>query len=196
MVYEWFTSLYDKYLYDPNSPFRQEEYYAVVLETILKLETDEINKIRPAFQLQEINKNRKGAIASDFSYVLANGNQGNLHGIKSEYTLLFFYNPGCDDCKRTKVILENSTKITEMVERKKLTVIALYTDDDLLEWQDYHSVIPQSWLNARDGSKDQIIKGQLFAIRAIPSLYLLDKDKRVVLKDAMAELVLEILEQV
>ncbi len=36
-------------------------------------------------------KNRKGHIATNFTYTLTNGNKDKLYNIKAEYTLLFFY---------------------------------------------------------------------------------------------------------
>lgn len=189
-VYDWFREMYEKYLYDVNSPFREEEYYAMVPEHMLESDTDSSNRIRPALQLAEINKNRKGTIATDFSYVLTDGKKGTLHGIQSEYTLLFFYDPGCGDCKRTEDILKNTKKIAGLVEAGTLKIVALYPDNDLIEWVKHHPAIPQKWINARDASNDRTIKEKLYAIRAIPSLYLLDKDKRVILKDATAEQVL------
>ncbi|MCC8155223.1 MAG: DUF5106 domain-containing protein [Tannerellaceae bacterium] len=34
-MFSYFTGLYEKYLYDPNSPFRNEEFYIPVLEVML-----------------------------------------------------------------------------------------------------------------------------------------------------------------
>lgn len=190
-MYEYFLEQSEKYLYHPNSPYRNEEPYAAVLEYVIKHETEDINKVRPQFQLDDINKSRKGAIAADFTYTLHDGKRGTLHGIDSEYTLLFFHNPDCSGCTQTKAALESSLLITEMANRGRLAIIALYSDGKDSEWEACRSAIPAGWINARDGSDKLIIKEKLYAIHTIPSLYLLDRDKRVVFKDTTGEQVLD-----
>lgn len=187
-VFSWFTGMFDKYLYDVNSPFRDEECYAIVVEHIINNpDVDEIYKLRPEAQLEQINKNRPGNVAADFTYTFANGRKGTLHGIKADYTLLFFYDPECPDCRYTREFLQQSEQIADLVNSGKLKILALYPDEDTKTWKTYWSAIPSTWLNAYDGTATKKIKSKLYAIRAIPSLYLLDRDKRVLLRDAMVE---------
>lgn len=193
-VYDWFAAHLDRYLYDPNSPYRNEELYAVVLEHIINSDkVDALYKIRPRSRMEDINNNRAGTIAADFTYTLADGTTGRLHGIRADYTLLFFYNPGCSDCKRVKEILEHSPQVTGLSDSGRLRILAFYTDEDLSEWKAYVPNIPEKWINAYDGTQ-AIHKDRLYAIRAIPTLYLLDRDKRVVLKDCPVEQLEHVLE--
>ena len=193
-IFNWFTGMFDKYLYDVNSPFRDEECYAVVVEHIINSpDVDEIYKLRPKAQLEQINKNRPGNVASDFTCTLANGKKGTLHGIKADYTLLFFYDPECPDCRHTREFLQQSEQVTDLVNSGKLKILALYPDEDIETWKAYRSAIPPTWLNACDGTAAKKIKSKLYAIRAIPSLYLLDRNKRVLLRDAVTEQVIPVL---
>lgn len=193
-VFNWFIEMFDKYLYDVNSPFRDEERYAVVVEHIVNSpDVDEIYKLRPKAQLEQIKKNRPSNIASDFTYTLANGKKGTLHGIKADYTLLFFYDPECPDCRHTREFLQQSEQVTNLVNSGKLKILALYPDEDIETWKAYRSAIPSAWLNACDGTAAKKIKSKLYAIRAIPSLYLLDRNKRVLLRDAVIEQVIPVL---
>lgn len=188
IVYAYFIGLYRDYLYDPNSPMRDEEYYIPVAKHISEnLANDIAAKERATFDLSMMLKNRKGHIATNFTYTLTNGNKDKLHNIKAEYTLLFFYYSDCMDCKRTKKMLENSQIINSLLRTGKLKILALYPGSDIKMWRTYSTTIPQHWINACDSSEDQIIKNKLYSIRAIPSLYLLDRDKRVVMKDVTAE---------
>ncbi len=193
-VFDWFTAQFDRYLYEPYSPLRNEELYAVVLEQIIgDKAVDAAYKIRPEFQLDEINKNRQGKVATDFNFTLSDGKRANLHGIKTDYTLIFFNNPECDDCKWTKEVLEHTEIVSQLVWFGQMTILAMYTDADVALWKAAQKDMPEKWLNARDASKGLVVKNKRYAIRAIPSLYLLDKDKRVLLKDATAEQVVEFL---
>ena len=70
-----------------------------------------------------------------------------------------------------------------MVEQGRLAVLALYIDQDLERWRANLKDYPQEWIYARDYSQSINIE-RIYTICAIPSLYLLDSGKRVLLKDA------------
>lgn len=186
-MFTYFMDLFEKYLYDPNSPMRNEEIYIAALEYIIESpQIDEPNKIRPRSQFEQLNKNRPGQIAFDFVYTLANGNRGSMHQIKSEYLIIFFNNPGCPACKSIQTGLEQSPVILRMQEIGRLKIFAMYVDREIDEWQQYQTTIPKQWINGYDASF--VIRDEnLYDLRAIPNIYLLDKDKRVILKDAPPE---------
>ena len=58
-----------------------------------------------------------------------------------------------------------------MLASGKLRIIALYPDTNMAEWVAHANEIPDTWINACDKAQE------------IPSLYLLDRDKKVILKD-------------
>jgi thiol-disulfide isomerase/thioredoxin len=186
VMFTYFTDLYEKYLYDPNSPMHNDELYIPALEAML-VSPVVAEKIRPAHLLKLARKNRIGKKAADFTYTLANGKNGTLHAIRSDYTLLFFYNPGCHTCKEIMDQLTASLRINYLMQEKKLTIVAVYPDEDLTEWNIYLAQVPGEWINAYDkGAKVQ--NEEIYDLKAIPTLYLLDKDKKVILKDTTVEL--------
>ena len=186
-MFTYFTDLLEKYLYDPNSPMRNEEIYIIALEYIIDSpKINETNKLRPRFQFEQLNKNRPGQIAIDFVYTLANEKRERMHQIKSDYLIIFFNNPGCHACNGIQLGLENSPVILRMQEIGALKILAMYVDEEIDEWKRYHSSVPTQWINGYDASL-VIRDEQLYDLRAIPNLYLLDKDKQVILKDAPPE---------
>ncbi len=85
-VFDYFVSLADKYLYDPNSPFRNEESYIVVLEKMIATNLlDDVEKTRPQYRLELAQKNRVGTKALNFTYTTASGRQGTLYALSAEY---------------------------------------------------------------------------------------------------------------
>ena len=183
LVYAHFIDLYEKYLYDPNSPLRNEEFYMPVLEQITTTsQLSDTHKIRYRKLLEMANKNKVGAPAIDFKFTNTQGRNLSLYGVKAAYTILFFYNPGCMACKEIATELVNSALISTLVKQNKLKIIALYPDEDLKEWQDYQKNIPTQWINAYDPTRS-IEQHELYDLKAIPTLYLLDKNKNVLLKD-------------
>lgn len=192
-MFNYFTDLADKYLYDPNSPLRNEEFYIPVLEAMVASPLlEEIEKVRPEARLKLAQKNRIGTKALNFTYTLASGAQGNLYQLNTDYTLLFFNNPGCHACEETITALKNAPIITQLIGQKKLTVLSIYPDEELDEWKKHLNDFPQEWINAYD-KKLTIREQQLYDLKAIPTLYLLNKDKTVLLKDAPAQVIEEYL---
>ena len=184
-VYHYFLTMSENYLYDPNSPLRNEELYSLVLDYVLRNTNDgDPERIRPLYQLEEVKKNRPGSIASDFLYMLHDGRKGWLHDLQSEYTLLYFYDPDCPDCRHTKRMLEELPSVVGLVESGRMQILAFYPDGDADAWESCRDILPVGWLNTCDGTEELVVKDKLYAIRAIPSLYLLDSEKRVILKDA------------
>lgn len=179
----YFAELAEKYLYDPNSPFRNEEFYIPVLEYIVSSPgLAEVYKIRPRYRLELALKNRPGDVATDFAYTQPDGKGGRLSGIKSEYTLLFFNNPDCADCISTKAFIVRSSVFGKLLTGRRLAVVAVYPEEDLVLWR--KTVYPPEWIN---GSNPALSGARLYDLKAMPTLYLLDKNKRVILKDVPVE---------
>lgn len=184
VMFSYFAGLYEKYLYDPNSPLRNETLYVNILESVLAAPVwDEVNKIRPAHLLELALKNKVGSPATDFTYTRANGEEGRLYGLKADYLLLFFYNPDCHACKELTDQLASSGLIKGWLQEKYLKILAVYPDEDLTAWKNHLSYMPTEWVNSYDKTLS-IKNDEVYDLKAIPTLYLLDKAKKVILKDA------------
>ena len=178
-----FRNLSEHYLDDPNSPFRNEVYYTGVLEQIIGsyyLSLGE--KLRYEDRLKQIKKNRPGMVAANFIYTQVNGKRATLYGVKAKYTLLFFYDPDCETCKEMKRIMKEDVWIQELLRQNLLCILAIYPGEEVDEWVRGLAGMPMNWTVGYDA--DQQISGkQLYSLRALPSFYLLDSKKRVLLKD-------------
>ena len=181
-----FAEVAEKYLFDPNYPMRNEELYIAVLRAVLDNPAlDEWERVRPQEQLRLALKNRVGDTAVDFRYTLASGATGTLRTLRSPYTLLFFNNPGCPTCREYIDKIGASPFLSNLIEQGTLTVLAVYTDSDLEAWREYNAQMPQNWILSYDAG-ETIKTEELYDIKAIPTLYLLDAGKRVMLKDEMS----------
>ena len=73
-----------------------------------------------------------------------------------------------------------------MIAQGALSVVNVYIDEDLQAWRDYMPIYPETWYNGFD--PNLIIRSdRIYNVRAIPSLYLLDSQKTVLMKDAVPE---------
>ncbi len=181
---DMFLFLAEKVLHDPNSPYRNDELYIPVLERQLATEYyDSYERMIPEYDLQLARQNRIGRPANDFAYATIEGRRSTLYATEAEYLLIFFNNPDCAMCKELREQIGRSEVLTEALRVGRLKVLALYPDEDLTAWRAYQGQIPPSWINARD-PQCRIREENLYDIKAIPSLYLLDQEKRVLVKDA------------
>lgn len=182
-MFDYFVMLSDKYLYDPNSPFRNDELLIPTLECIIASPLlDEDEKIRPQSQLNMAQKNRIGQKANDFRYTLHDGRTEHMYSIEADYLLIFINNPDCPACKEIREQIGASPMLSEMIERGVMKVLAIYPDEDITAWLNYRHNIPASWINGYD-KQLRMRDEELYDLKAIPSLYLLDAEKRVMLKD-------------
>lgn len=186
-VLEYVSKEMEHYLWDPNSPFRDEDIYSDFASVLsLSPVLPELKREIYAKDAAASRLNRRGTKAADFRFRTREGKTFSLYGIKADYTILFFSNPGCQSCKEIIQALDSSEQITENIASGKFAVLNIYIDEQLKEWYEYMPIYPKSWYNAYD--PDGIIRAdELYNVRAIPSLYLLDKDKKVLLKDAPVE---------
>lgn len=191
------------YLYNPNSPYLNEELYIPLLESVMKSEAlDTLSKIPYAYQLELALLNRIGHKANDFPYTFLCGNtadgsrpavkESTLYETEGRYLLIYFNNPGCMSCNEIKQILEQESKIAEMIEGGELVILSLYIDGDSEGWFSGYRDFPREWIYAK-GEQSLFADNTLYGIRAIPSLYLLDSSKKVLLKDASVGRTLEYL---
>ena len=192
-VFDTFVMLAEKYFYDPNSPVRNEDHYHAFVRNLASFEGfDEAVRGKYAYQARMTALNREGTVAADFRFADRNGRIHSLHGINAPMTLLFFSNPGCDACMEIIKVLSGHEGIASMIADGRLAVLNIYIDEDIQAWREYMPIYPEQWYNGFD--PDLVIRGEtLYNVRAIPSLYLLDHEKRVILKDAPENRVFETL---
>ena len=193
-MYRYFVSLMEKYFYDPNSPFRNEEHYIPVLNEIINSPLLEENeRARYRFQLEMTLHNRVGEKANNFTFTLPSGESETLMDVESQYLLILFSNPGCSTCEAVTRRLDASSALNRAISmnsstRRMLTILTLYPDSDLDEWRAHLPQMPRHWLHGYDQGM-AITRNRLYDIKAIPTIYLLDNNKKVILKDTSVEAV-------
>lgn len=182
--YALMTQMVSKYLYDPNSPLRNEDYYLPFVRLMAESPlTPEDMRAAYRYEAESCAICQCGTVAPDFKMRTAAGKTLNLYDVKAEYIMLFFSNPGCAACKE---IIDEVMGVPEMVDRVNsgaVAVVNVYIDEDLAAWREYEPNYPESWISCYDVFRT-IRNERLYDVRAIPSLYLLDADKTILLKDA------------
>ena len=104
-----------------------------------------------------------GHLAPTFTYIDDDGNKIDLSEIDSKNTVLFFYKPDCQKCIREKRILGLIKK-----RHKNLTILHINISEE----------------NYSNVSQDIAVQ---YDIKTTPTIYILDKGKRIIAKNIKAE---------
>lgn len=182
-----------RYLYDPTSPVRSEELY---LPFVSRLAASEL--VEPAWRMgyqwdaRMCALNRPGTPAADFVFIDTQGKRRTLYGIPAERLLLIFGNPDCTACRQLMESMEEEPDIQELISSGRLKVVDIYIDEDIALWKQRMAGYPANWINGYDPTFT-IRQDLIYNVRALPSLYLLDRDKTVLAKDAEPDDVMALL---
>ena len=185
----------DDYLYNPNSPFYNEGLYGVYLETLLDVfPTDDVQRSTYNFRLKLVKRNNPGDRATDFTYYLPDGNRCTLAAtpVKGDRLLLVFYDPECESCHAVLGQMTASAALAKAVQTGQISVLAIYTEGNEEVWRKALPDMPEGWTIGAD--HEAVKTGALYDLKAMPSLYLLDGQKKVLLKDAAFEEISRFLE--
>jgi len=186
-LFQYFTEMANKYLYDPNSPARNEELYIPILEVMTQTTIlSDAEKIRPQTLLKLAYQNRLGTKAFDFQYTDITGRVRTMYQSNADFILLFFNNPDCTSCKEHIEAMRNAPLFNKLIAERRLQILSIFPDQDIEIWKNNRSLYPSTWTVGYDHT---FSIGTKYDLKASPTLYLLDRNKVVVLKDATLPLI-------
>ncbi|NOQ27224.1 MAG: DUF5106 domain-containing protein [Bacteroidales bacterium] len=132
-----------------------------------------------------------GNVAQDLKMETISGEYTKLHEIKAKYTLVYFYEPSCGNCKKT------TPKIYELYQefnRDEFEVLAVYTQTEKEKWTKYINDNGfEDWINAWDPHNFTNFSF-FYNVDRTPRIYLLDEHKKIIIKHIGYETLRDILE--
>ncbi len=171
-------------LMDPNSPIRNDELYEPVCRFIIAHASElDSEKFQAELELKFIQMNRRGTVANDFVARDRSGRNVRMHKVMSPYTLVVFFNPDCHGCDESMAYLKASAVLNSAPVKAQLKVVAVYVDQSPDIWERAKDMIPEDWICLWD-QEGRLRQNEVYDLKAIPTLFLLDAEKRVLLKDA------------
>ena len=149
--------------------------------------------------------NIMGTPAAEIELPDSNGKKTNLYGVDAPYTLVAIYDPTCSHCKEALPKLDSIYKAKWRSEGLKMFAVAKETEGGKKQdWFDFiHKYGLQGWTHVYYSKEVDAARiaantpsySQLYDVQSFPTLYLLDKDKRIIAKKLSTEQVDEILAQ-
>lgn len=135
--------------------------------------------------------NIMGNPAADIELPDTSGKIISLYELKADYTIVAFWDPTCGHCKEVLPKLDSFYLAKWKAAGLKIFTIAKETDGSKKDWLDFiNEQHLQEWTNvyySKTDDKARIDAGipgysQLYDVLTFPTLYLLDKEKRIVAK--------------
>ena len=178
-----YVHLADNYFAKDKAKFADEEQVKKIVKEADDMRATLIGKVAPDIGLQEIDYKAtlKVKDKKDEKKRWVTKREFSLHEIEAAYTVLFLWSPTCDHCKKSmpdvKQFYNNyKSKGVELVaicnqSYKGMPLCAEYIEEKEI----FH------WINGVDPYLKSRYK-QLYNVRTYPQLFILDKNKKIVMK--------------
>ncbi len=193
-----FVHLVDKYYATGKAPWSSEENLKKIVEKAGKLKPLLIGKIAPDItcQLFDLDASLKLKDHENVNQRFKTSGPKSLHGVDAEYTILFIWAPDCGHCKKAM------PKMVEFYEAYKSKGIEIYSicskfANGIPECTEYmgENRGMLEWINVVDPYHKSKYK-TLYDVETTPQLYILNKDKKIILKRVGAEQLAETMDEV
>ena len=171
-------SLAEKYLFDTESPYRNDTTYLSGLEAFIsRPDIDALYQQRYLAQLRMLTHCCEVSMVSDFSFVTDNGASSTLYQLSTPHTLLLLYNPECDHCQLVMEWMDTNSHVASLLSSGKLSILSV----NIGEADDSHQRYGRRphWIDIRN-TIPNLIDTNLYDLRTFPLCLLLDDNKRII----------------
>lgn len=119
-----------------------------------------------------------------------NGKLQSIYDIKSDYIVVYLFNPTCEHC------MIESPKLVQFYrewKNKGVEVFAIGVDTNDQEWKDYIKKTGMNWINVFDPTNRSIYAK--YYVDITPEIYVLNKDRIIIGKNLKVEQISTIIER-
>jgi peroxiredoxin len=124
-----------------------------------------------------------GTVANDLKLTDPSGKTIRLSEVKARRIILYFFNPECEACLP---ITEKLNLWWQKYKNQGVEVFAVYIDRKPEIWKQFISSEKLDWIHVWDPTGEEQIEKK-YDIYALPMIYLLDHNKKIMAKDVPVE---------
>ncbi len=139
---------------------------------------------KTAERVRKSKLNPPGSKTAALKLRAPDGRMIDLYKVDAPMTVLYFFNPGCEACNP---VTRELNDLFRQYKNKGFVVFAVCLEADRELWLDYIRKENLHWINVYDRDRSEGIE-EKYDLHAIPMIYLLDRDKKVIVKDVSLEL--------
>ncbi len=136
-----------------------------------------------------------GKIAPDLKLYKESGEELTLHSIKSDYTVLFFWDPECGHCKTSIPFIIDFYNAYKGKGVEMLAVCTKTGTGISSCWSTIKERGMDIWVNVTD----QLLKSRyktIYDVKTTPQIYILDKDKKILVKKISGEDLMPVMDEI
>ncbi|WP_025843103.1 DUF5106 domain-containing protein [Porphyromonas gingivicanis] len=190
-LFLFFKNQYERYLYEPQSPFFNEEYYLPIVEWLAETpKIDLTTQEKTKYFARLMKRNRVGYLAEDFQFLTSDSVSYTLSNFRGKATILMFYSPGCHSCQEVIAKMKENIELRQLIQSKKSNLLFINAEDNWDVWRGSIEELPSFGI-AGFNSDGKVTEVPLYDLKYSPTLYLLDQEGKVVLKDTTFEHIME-----
>jgi thiol-disulfide isomerase/thioredoxin len=168
-----FVHLYEKYLANADYPWMNANGKKMVTDR--------------AYSLMA---NILGTPAADIELPDSTGKKISLYGVNAPFTIVCFWDATCGHCKETLPKIDSMYKAKWKAAGIKIFSVSKETSGNIKDWKSYIREEKLNWINVFYSRVEEHTRitakipgySQLYDVQTFPTLYLLDKDKRIIAK--------------
>lgn len=171
-----FTKAAEESIYGPRAEVWIDELYIRILKSALASKKfPKSRRARYESQLKQLENTLVGGTPAMFEFKRANGDDARYFPMSTP-TVLIFGDPGCDDCRMSRLRMESNVAFSKAVTDGKLNVLYIIPDPEP-GWEKEVSSYPKTW---SVGASDTV--ADIYDLRDIPDIYVINAEGKIVAK--------------
>lgn len=135
-----------------------------------------------------------GKVAPNMVMIDTSNNLTALYGQRAEYTVVLFWDPDCGHCRHEIPLIRDW--MNDNAVKYGIKVFAVCSDTNLVVWKNFlRNDKIQNWINVNGTRSATENYHDLYDIISTPTIYLLDKDKKIIAKKLGYEQLVEFIKR-
>lgn len=169
-----FTKAAEESIYGPRAEIWIDELYVKILQSALASKKfPKTRRARYEEQLKQLENTLVGGTPAMFEFQRANGDAGRYFPMSTP-TIIIFGDPGCDECRMSKLRMEANVAFSKAVADGKLNVLYIIPDPEP-GWEKEVADYPHAWTT---GASDTV--SGIYDLRETPDIFLIGGDGKIV----------------
>lgn len=173
-------------LYGDSAMYWSDELYLPFAEAVVNTKKiSKTDRARFEHQVSILKGSQVGMTAPNLELITPLGETIMLDSISAQHIILFFNDPDCDDCRIAKTRMSANLEANNLINAGVLKIVSIYPGEPDEEWIAETTDYPKNWIVGASVNADL-----LYDMRTKPTLYYLQSNHEIVLKNLVIDNVL------